>query len=269
MLALAALLLVQGVFAYLTNGEGTGNVFTVGEVMGELKEPGWGDQDEIKLPVPNETLTKDPVVTNTGKNAAYVFMTVEVPHRSMYVVSEDGTMPADDRGRLEGDTSLPFKKTETDLFSFSYQDKDGNFLSGFNEYSDTNPDAGWVRLTGRCIVTNPDIINMRSSSLYVFAYRYPLAPGKDGQAGETTQELFSAVKMVNYLAGSLSENDDMDIKINTYLIQDSYIQNYGMDAEVKPPVSAEILTKVYDIYANQNQLTTETTADSTKETMSV
>jgi hypothetical protein len=75
--------------------------------------------------------------------------------------------------------------------------------------------------------------------------------------------------MVNYLAGSLSENDDMDIKINTYLIQDSYIQNYGMDAEVKPPVSAEILTKVYDIYANQNQLTTETTADSTKETMSV
>lgn len=82
-----------GTMAYLTDSETATNTFTVGKVQIELEEPGYAaltDAEKQNL-VPNQIVTKDPQVENTGKNEALVFLTVEMPKKNVMVADKDGT----------------------------------------------------------------------------------------------------------------------------------------------------------------------------------
>jgi len=61
--------------AYLTDRDSEANVFTVGDVSIELEE---SFENEATL-LPGVDIEKAPVIKNTGKNDAYVWMTLAVP----------------------------------------------------------------------------------------------------------------------------------------------------------------------------------------------
>lgn len=79
LLSMVAILGVGGTLAYFTAEDTATNTFTVGNVKIDLTEPNWvtsgsGDAPEV---YPGEALTKDPTVTNTGKNPCFVRVKVD------------------------------------------------------------------------------------------------------------------------------------------------------------------------------------------------
>ena len=93
---LATLALVSSAaFSYFTDKEEKTNTFTIGSVDVVLEEPSWPgddptDESEKDL-VPCEVVAKDPQITNTGKNDAYVYLEVTLPKATVVTANEDGT----------------------------------------------------------------------------------------------------------------------------------------------------------------------------------
>ena len=74
--------------AYLTRSVGeVRNVITAGSVKARLTEAHWDAEKALKV-YPGQTLEKDPVVQNTGKNEANVFLEVRIPVENIFVVDE-------------------------------------------------------------------------------------------------------------------------------------------------------------------------------------
>ena len=83
-MTLVALAAIGATFAYLTDSKTVNNTFTMGDVAIKL------DETDIKNPTgdrvtsneynvyPGAVVTKDPIVHNTGKNAAYIHATINV-----------------------------------------------------------------------------------------------------------------------------------------------------------------------------------------------
>ena len=75
---LIVLVVVGGVFAYLTSTDTKTNIFTLGRVKIELTEPNFVQDNAIELR-PGDEIAKDPKITNIGKNSAYVYIKVINP----------------------------------------------------------------------------------------------------------------------------------------------------------------------------------------------
>ena len=80
---------VGGVSAYLTDYEKVSNEFTVGKVDIELKEPEW-KPEENRMIEPSKVIHKDPQITNTGTNDAFVYMEVSIPMANVEAATENG-----------------------------------------------------------------------------------------------------------------------------------------------------------------------------------
>lgn len=93
---------VGGVSAYLTDFEKVTNQFTVGKVDIEVSEENWKPEDN-KTIEPGKVINKDPKITNTGINDAFVYMEVSIPMADVTAAAENGS-------RLE--------KRMQELFSF-------------------------------------------------------------------------------------------------------------------------------------------------------
>jgi predicted ribosomally synthesized peptide with SipW-like signal peptide len=84
--AMVAVLAVGGTLAYLQDTDTAENTFMIGSVLGALTENGdnttdpgyvdWDNDEEAQNILPGQTFQKRPVVTNTGKNDAYVRLRV-------------------------------------------------------------------------------------------------------------------------------------------------------------------------------------------------
>lgn len=75
--------------AYLTKSVNElNNVITPGSVEIDLTEPDWNPENGKDL-VPREIAAKDPTVTNTGKNDAWVFLRVDLPIRHISIVDHE------------------------------------------------------------------------------------------------------------------------------------------------------------------------------------
>ena len=80
---------VGGVSAYLTDYEKVSNEFTVGKVDIELKEPEWKPEENKKIE-PSKVIHKDPQITNTGTNDAFVYMEVSILMANVEAAAENG-----------------------------------------------------------------------------------------------------------------------------------------------------------------------------------
>ena len=80
---------VGGVSAYLTDYEKVSNEFTVGNVDIELKEPEWKPEENKKIE-PSKVIHKDPQITNSGTNDAFVYMEVSIPMANVEAAAENG-----------------------------------------------------------------------------------------------------------------------------------------------------------------------------------
>ena len=86
-------LVITGAFALLTAKDSAVNKFTVGNVDIELTEPSWVEADGENI-VSGQVIAKDPTITNTGKNNAYVYMMVSVPKADAITVYDETTQKA-------------------------------------------------------------------------------------------------------------------------------------------------------------------------------
>ena len=81
---LVALAAIGATFAYLTDTKTVNNTFTMGNVAIKLDETNVNDPEGARVTsnaynvYPGAVVTKDPIVHNTGKNAAYIRATVNV-----------------------------------------------------------------------------------------------------------------------------------------------------------------------------------------------
>lgn len=106
-LGLVGVIMIGATMAYLTDKtDDVVNTFTIGRVNIDLTEPSWNPEDAEDLE-PGAEIAKDPIVTNNGKNDAYVAVQVT----GMEAMRAAG-------------------------FEAGMADADGNFTAGVNE--------GWV-----------------------------------------------------------------------------------------------------------------------------
>lgn len=89
----AAVLLVGSSFAFFMDKESVTNPFTVGNVKITVTEDHF-DKTTAKDITPNKVIPKDPVVTNTGVNDVYAFVSVKVPKANVETANADGTLNA-------------------------------------------------------------------------------------------------------------------------------------------------------------------------------
>ena len=85
---------IGGISAYFTATDDATNTWTVGKVTIDLKEPIYDalTPEERENITPNQELPKDPQVTNTGVNDAFVFMRVTVPKANVKIADQTGAV---------------------------------------------------------------------------------------------------------------------------------------------------------------------------------
>lgn len=90
-----AIVVTGGIAAYLTDTDSATNTFTVGKVEISLTEPNWNASNGQNI-LPGQTVAKDPMITNTGRNTAYVYMKVEQPLVDSEYELWDSSIPSHD-----------------------------------------------------------------------------------------------------------------------------------------------------------------------------
>lgn len=217
---------ISGTFAYLTDADKVFNTFTVGDVKIETLEPNYpgNDSEAVKDLVPNEEVTKDPQVKNTGVNDAIVFMEVEVPVKDVTYVNPDG------RKGVQEPAELFWFKDEADpqgTFANHWSDK-------WTDLSDSKGEQG---------------IADGTTTTYVFAYNTPIAKG------EVTEPLFDKIQLKNILENEVLPGQVQDIVVTTYAIQSTEILSGDRDLTdlTDGKLSQSSLEEIYDIYVRQNR----------------
>ena len=183
-LTLAALLLVGGVFAYLTDTDTQTNTFTMGNVEIDLTEPTWDeypDNNGDGVPDPAEdiwagkVIAKDPTITNTGDNDAYVYLMVSVPKQNIVTAQADGT---------------PNEAAVTQLFNYTVN-------------------GGWTLLKSNTSGADENV--------YLYAYDTALVPG-----ATTATALFDEIEFVNVIEGYIGSDVTFNIPVVAYAIQSNF-----------------------------------------------
>ena len=115
--AFTGMVSVTGVLAYFTDREEAENVVTMGAVEIELEEPSYpgNDSEEVHHIYPGQKIPKDPQVTNTGKNPAYIRQEVWIPLGDVRVYNPEGGCMALEDTELVTYTLLDGWKEEESL----------------------------------------------------------------------------------------------------------------------------------------------------------
>lgn len=194
LIGLAGSAAVRGISAYFSDAQEKNNTLTVGSVKTELEEPGWDEvpsEEKVDL-VPNQSVRKDPRVTNTGSNNAYVFLEVQIPVSRIITVGDDGKkLPAAD----------------TELFSYEVND-------------------GWVKVQNSDVTASGKVTAHR----YVYAYGSD-KECKVLEKGETTESLFNSITLVNAIEGQI-DDETFQIPVKSYAIQAEYIGDSQKPSDV-------------------------------------
>ena len=237
-LLLVAALVITGALAFLTAKDSAENKFTVGNVDISLTEPLWdaaNPDGTLENIVAGQVITKDPTITNTGVNNAYVYFQVEIP--KVYKTDITG---ADDTA-----TEM------TDYPLFTMQTKNG----------DTATDLVAFDAEGKPYSTNEDFVIVDSfiDDTQKFAYDYYLFAYVGETEPEDTVKLFDQIQFANItdkfenLANGTTDAEgnttfpaitNLQVNVKAYAIQSDFYNN-----EAGEEKSAE---NAWSLYVNQN-----------------
>ncbi|MBR3779642.1 MAG: SipW-dependent-type signal peptide-containing protein, partial [Clostridia bacterium] len=237
-LLLVAALVITGALAFLTAKDSAENKFTVGNVDISLTEPLWdaaNPDGTLENIVAGQVITKDPTITNTGVNNAYVYFQVEIP--KVYKTDITG---ADDTA-----TEM------TDYPLFTMQTKNG----------DTATDLVAFDAEGKPYSTNEDFVIVDSfiDDTLTYAYDYYLFAYVGETEPEDTVKLFDQIQFANItdkfenLANGTTDAEgnttfpaitNLQVNVKAYAIQSDFYNN-----EAGEEKSAE---NAWSLYVNQN-----------------
>ncbi len=200
---LVVLTAIGGVSAYFTDTDTEVTSFTIGKIEIDLQEPEWkakedtdgnGIPDEAERMQPAQTITKDPLVENTGTNDAFIFVTVETPYQNLITSNGDGT-----------------KNQKKSVALYSYE---------------TN--SNWV-LLGTTYKKDGENNYIAEKKLYAYADEnnvcIPLKPKA------STNTLFDMVTVANIVEGQILESQVLEQTITAYGIQTSNLNIENANAE--------------------------------------
>jgi hypothetical protein len=255
--------------AYLTAEETATNIFTIGDVDLDVKEPNYpgNDSDEVKHVLPNQKIAKDPQIENTGENDAFAFADITLPAAKVKVVKDDGTeLDAEAKNQILFETIVNKAETDGDDTNSNDNDPADGINDAWSILSKTYYDKDDIE------VTVDDEDNLPENVAYV---KYHLGYNQILAAGETTPSVFDSVKMKNVVEGDIN-GTVQEIAITGMAIQSSYLSDevnsevdselYNTDTEGKKTLkddgalTEETMNKIYTIFTNQNS-TTEQDAD--------
>ena len=192
-IALVLALAITGALAFLTARDSAENKFTVGNVDIDLTEPSW-NENAAKNIVSGQVIAKDPTITNTGRNDAYVYMMVEIPK-----AIETDIVSTDESGNEVTTTEANYP-----LFSFAANE-------------------GWTLIDSQ-VGTDIDAYDY-----YVYGYNTALTPGN---AATLFNEVAFANVTSDFVNPYADEGKDLSLDINVtgYAIQSDYYNNEATDA---------------------------------------
>lgn len=247
---------VGATIAYFTDKTEVENVFTFGDVDIIPREPNFPPDDTPDTP--NEETPKDPMIANTGSQAAIVFMEVQVPVEDVILVDANGGLKDqyfDSNGAVDKSKMAP-----AELFRF-YSDAAATEKDGENTYN-----SKWV------LLSKTEGKAAGEYTTYLFGYSKmlpasdePFSSSSDINAFPNTESLFDRVRMRNYLEGTLDTSKVYSIVINSYAIQAAYLSDengymFNNGNENGVPSKDRVLTKadlqkIWKMYAAQTQPT--------------
>lgn len=247
---------VGATIAYFTDKTEVENVFTFGDVDIIPREPNFPDDGSPDTP--NEETPKDPMIANTGSQAAIVFMEVQVPVEDVILVDANGGLNGqyfDSNGAVDKSKMVP-----TEIFWFN-SDAAATEKDGENTYN-----SKWV------LLSKNEGKAAGEYTTYLFGYANMLPASDEPFNGSSdinefpnTESLFDRVRMKNYLEGTLDTSKVYNIVINSYAIQaaylsdeDGYMFNDGNENGI--PSEDRTLTKdnlqeIWKMYTAQTQPT--------------
>jgi hypothetical protein len=249
--------------AYLTAEETATNIFTIGDVELDVKEPNYpgNDSDEVKHVLPNQEIKKDPQIENTGDNAAFAFADITFPVAKVKVVNDDGTeLDTDAKNQILFTTKVNNAADDANddgindnwvKLGVTYITTDGTEI--------TKNDDGKYLMEDGTEITEDNIPDGIKGVRYLYGYKQEL------EAGSTTPSVFDSVKMKNVIEGEIN-GTVQEIAINGMAIQSDYLSddvNTAVDTDLAgadKALSSDTLDDIYTIFSNQNS-TTEQDAD--------
>lgn len=224
----AVLLVFTSICAYTVSTESTTNSLTVGNIDIILTENNW---EENQVIVPDEDLDKNPVVTNQGKNEAYIFAKVAVP----YV--ENITMDYSDNtyDHVQGQKMPKLVNEPLPLFKFGVKGKNDKIEYDTSITSKQLVNENWVLVDGY-----PKKNEKNQELIYIYAYvdrvqdednpnittTYLKKMPAVGENGEnTTEPIFDKIKIVNFSDTHGGISGQRSVDVDAYGIQTEFLQN--------------------------------------------
>ena len=185
-IVLALVLSIGGVLAYFSDSATATNTFTVGKVKITLTEPTWTSTGAAKAAhvLSNQLIEKDPTITNSGENDAYVFIKVTIPKETIVVEAQDGSGSA---------------TTGTEQPLFDLIDSAG--AVGVN--------SGWELMTTTQVTGATEYIYSYSSSNTMTALA----------KNASTPALFTKIRFANVQENWGVENTTKTVEVTGYAIQ--------------------------------------------------
>lgn len=194
---LVAAMIAGGVAAWLSDGDTATNEITTGDVKIHLTEAGWEGMTGKNVK-PNAVLPKDPRVTNTGSNPAYVFVRVEM------AALPEGTQVHSGTSISRSGRGVPLFTTKT--------------ASGL-AYDNVN----WTLLTR-------SIANGRIAQVYAYAKNNVMTALNHG---ETTTAVFDKVRLANVVSTEPLKSLNPNIIVTAYGIQTTELGAKGTTAPLE------------------------------------
>lgn len=246
-----------GTLAYFIGTRNVVNTQTVGKVSIKTTEPsfptkddnGDGIPDECEKLTPYKEISKDPQITNTGKDDVVVFFKVTAPVEAISLVDENGKSTATS-------TDLYWFKQASDAATSHKNNFNSNwvFLSAVSSAKSAADSTGSTIVNNVAVKQNGTVVttnNEKTGITYVFGYKTRLAPG------QTTATLFDKIQNKKYGSANIGPDESESIIVESYAIQadDVLKEDSGTTGHVTNStgdISEDDLTYIYNTFINQN-----------------
>lgn len=221
----------QMTLSYLISTKERDNVFGLGNVRLSLTETEFPEKEEDRILAPLGMIPKNPVVTNTGVNDAYVFLAVTVPYAAVTLVNDDNEIDSSGKinrelFRLLSDGAEPMTITDDQTAHFTV-----------TETGNSTYDRKWVLIQA---VEDQET----ATHTYYFGYSAMLVPS------ESTTALFDRLQLRNILEGELPDNITQAVVISAYGIQSEALL-HQVTVQDTAQVTKTELVRIFELYATQ------------------
>lgn len=209
-------------FAFLRSKDEVTNTFTTRNLdilLTETEYPGNFDKRVTGI-LPYDEIPKNPQITNSGNNDAFVFLRITVPVVNTAIADVDGT-----KGEQKLQEIFYLKTNQTEKTTLE------------NSFNQTN----WIRLENveEGVESTPpgDTVYVSDSRTYIFGYKNSIS------SGQTTDPIFDKIQMKNVISDVLGYSEFQTIKVDAFGIQADYLNNI----DSKTDLSENELEEIYKL----------------------